>query len=59
MWAAENLCVADCVADRVRLAVPQPAKWQHVGNQIKRYVYLCADSRLLIFAKFLKSRVAA
>ena len=28
------LRVSDCVADRVRLAVPQATKRQHIGNQI-------------------------
>ena len=26
--------ISDCVADCVWLAVPQPTKWQRVGNQI-------------------------
>jgi len=26
--------VADCVAHRVGLAVPQPTEWQHIGNEI-------------------------
>jgi hypothetical protein len=34
MSAAEKLCVANCVADRVWLAVPKPTEWQRVGNQI-------------------------
>jgi hypothetical protein len=25
---------ADCVADCIRLCVPQPTKWQRIGNQI-------------------------
>jgi len=28
------LCVADCIADRDRLGVPEPTEWQHIGNQI-------------------------
>ncbi len=28
------LCVVDCVADRVWLAIPQATKWQGIGNQI-------------------------
>jgi hypothetical protein len=32
MRAAVKLCVADCVADRVWLAVPQPPEWQHIGD---------------------------
>ena len=31
---AEMLCVSDCVADRVRLAIPQPTERQHIGNQV-------------------------
>ena len=34
MLAAAKLCVSDCVADGVWLAVPQSPKWQSVGNQI-------------------------
>jgi hypothetical protein len=26
--------VADCIADCVWLAVPQPTEWQRIGNQI-------------------------
>jgi hypothetical protein len=32
MRATEELCVADYVRDRVRIAVPQSAKWQRVGD---------------------------
>ena len=28
------LRVADCVAERVRLAISQPTEWQRVGNEI-------------------------
>ena len=28
------LRLADCVLDRVWLAVPQATEWQHIGNQI-------------------------
>ena len=28
------LRVVDCVADRVRLAIPQATEWQRIGNQI-------------------------
>ena len=35
MRAAVKLRVADCVADCVRLAVPQATKRQRTGNQIK------------------------
>ena len=31
---AAKLRVADCIADRVWLAIPEPAKWQRIGNQI-------------------------
>ena len=24
----------DCIADRVRLTIPQPTEWQRIGNQI-------------------------
>jgi hypothetical protein len=34
--AAGNVIqVADCVADCIRLVVPQPTAWQNIGNQIK------------------------
>jgi hypothetical protein len=32
--AAAKLCVVNCIADRVWLAVPQASEWQHIGNQI-------------------------
>jgi hypothetical protein len=32
--AAVELRVADCILDCVRLAIPQPTEWQHIGNQI-------------------------
>ena len=28
------LRVVDCVADRVRLAIPQATEWKRIGNQI-------------------------
>jgi hypothetical protein len=28
------LSVSDCVAGCIRLAIPQPAEWQRIGNQI-------------------------
>jgi len=34
MRPAGKLCVADCVANRVRLAVPQPTERQDIRNQI-------------------------
>jgi hypothetical protein len=34
------LRVADCIADGVRLAVPQRTEWQRVGNQINAAVVL-------------------
>ena len=37
-------CVADCVAGRVGLAIPQPIERQHVGNQINAaFVFAGAD----------------
>jgi hypothetical protein len=35
VWAAAKLRVVDCVADRIRFAVPQPTERQRIGNQIK------------------------
>jgi hypothetical protein len=32
--AAEKLRVVNCVADCVWLTVPEPTKWQRIGNQI-------------------------
>jgi hypothetical protein len=44
MRAAGKLCVLDCIADCVWLAVPQPPKWQHVGNQIDAaFIFARAD----------------
>ena len=34
MSAAEKLCVADCVTDCVRLAIPEGTERQRIGNQI-------------------------
>ena len=28
------LGVADCIADRIRLAIPQPTEWQCIGDEI-------------------------
>ena len=37
-------CVADCVADRVRFAIPQPTEWQHIGDEIDAaFVFAWAD----------------
>jgi hypothetical protein len=27
-------CVADCICDRVRFALPQPTEWQLVGDEL-------------------------
>jgi hypothetical protein len=42
--SAVMFSVADCVADRLRPAIPQPTEWQSIGNQIKAAMinYLCA-----------------
>ena len=34
MLATPMLRTSDCIRDRIRLAVPQPTKWQGIGNQI-------------------------
>jgi len=31
-------CVADCITDRVGLAIPQPTEWQNIGNEINAAV---------------------
>jgi hypothetical protein len=31
---AVKLYGADCIANRIRLTVPQPPEWQPIGNQI-------------------------
>src|SRR5258708_7926425 len=41
------LCVADCVRDGIRFAIPQPTEWQRVGDQI---------NTALIFAVGLRKR---
>jgi len=28
-------CVSDCIAHRVRFAIPQPTEWQRIGDQIE------------------------
>jgi hypothetical protein len=36
--------VTDCVADRVRLTIPQATEWQHIGNQIDTaFIFAGAD----------------
>ena len=35
------LRIADCVADCIRLAVPQATEWQRIGNQIDAAMNLC------------------
>ena len=30
--AAVMLCVSDCIADRVGLAIPKPTEWQRIGK---------------------------
>jgi len=32
MRATAKLRVADCVTDRVRLALPQATEWEQIGN---------------------------
>jgi hypothetical protein len=32
MRAAVEICIADCVAYRVWLAIPQPTGWQRIGD---------------------------
>jgi hypothetical protein len=34
MRTAPKLRVGNCIAGRIRLAIPQPAEWQRIGNQI-------------------------
>ena len=29
------LRVADCIADSIRFAIPQPTEWQRIGNQTR------------------------
>jgi len=36
------LRLSDCIGDRFRLSVPQPAEWQHIGDEIKADD-LCGD----------------
>ena len=46
MRAAAMLGLADCVADRIRLSIPQPTEWQCIGNQIDDALVLArADFR--------------
>jgi len=51
------LCVSDCIADRIRLAIPQPTKWERIGDQINAAfivtrsdfvkVFDCLNSRII------------
>jgi hypothetical protein len=34
--------VADCVADRIGFAVPEPTEWQRIGDEIDAASYRCA-----------------
>jgi hypothetical protein len=43
MSPAEKLCVADCVADRVWLAIPQPTEWERIGDQIDAAMITAGD----------------
>ena len=36
--------VADCITDRIWLAIPQPTEWQRIGNQIDAaFIFARAD----------------
>jgi hypothetical protein len=34
LCAAVKLGVIDCIAQCIRLAIPQPIEWQRIGNEI-------------------------
>jgi hypothetical protein len=45
------LSVSDCIADCVRLAVPEATEWQHIGNQIKAaFIFARADGPVSLFS---------
>jgi hypothetical protein len=38
------LCVSECVADCIRLTIPQAPEWQRIGNQIDAaFIFARAD----------------
>ena len=39
--AAVMLGIGDCVANRIRLSVPQATEWQRIGTQIDAAMNLC------------------
>jgi hypothetical protein len=49
--AAAMLCVADCVADRVRSVIPQPTEWQSIGNQIDAPLQFAICKRFLALVR--------
>jgi hypothetical protein len=45
MRPAVEFGVVDCIAECVRLVIPQPPEWQHIGNQIDAaMIFAGADS---------------
>jgi hypothetical protein len=43
--------VADCIANRIRLAVPQPTEWQHIGNQIDAAMIFARPDFVNVFGR--------
>jgi hypothetical protein len=41
---AVKFCVTNCMVGRIGLGVPQPTKWQRIGNQIDNRDDLCAGA---------------
>jgi hypothetical protein len=44
VWLASMFRVPDCVADSVRLAIPQPTEWQRVADQINAAMIFAPDA---------------
>jgi hypothetical protein len=58
MRAAAKLRIADRIADRIRLAVPQPTERQHIGNQIKVLKAQYRDEVDAVYSNLLRTAIA-
>src|SRR6266403_5673699 len=54
------LCVVDCLADRVWLAIPQATEWQRIGNSTPRNPRTSApDSAWQALDQFAQAKIQA
>ena len=59
MLTAAMLCVAENVADRVWVAVPQPTEWQRIGNQINAAMIFARTDLINVHIHFLCNAAAS